>query len=582
MKALLASILIVLFSCLMPVLANEERPVNFIFLIDVSGSMLYKSEMVKAADGSQVTLFEALRQALEQIVQDPRLINAKSQTSFITFGTKVTEKTEWPSKISSDKDRQTLISMIHSPDQLSADKHGDTYMGGALSQALQKANSLFSDADPCTTTFIVMLTDGWDEPPPGATIKVRSVASELSQKQRQMLSKLGVKTWQVLVIGLQTLPDRKAGTTTAKELAEILGGGFIDVTKQAGGTVSERIFLALKQQVEALKGQLNVAQSSASGRSSVKNGVVDFGTVNGNGSATAVLPLELKSCYAEEINGITDVSATVPADKQKTLITKAAAMGGSQPFQFCARLPADAVTVKLVEPTFVLAPQSGDQGARVGTVRDISLVVQAHSNCPAGQFVGCFRLTSTAKVPDLIPFIVKIPGRIVVEPESIRVKVKKPGFFWSEPTDIDLVGTIKELAGSHAQANYDIQIIPDSPVLTSGDHKEAVVESRIDSSEINGGKPVVFSLDTGQVDHKQFKLNISIPANQKPGRYEGKLALKVSGPAEVVSPTEIPYTVVIDPSAWEEVAPIAVPLIIILVIVSALGVFLWLTNMRRE
>lgn len=69
MKAFLASILIVLLTCFLPASANEERPVNFIFLIDVSGSMLYKSEMVKAVDGSQVTLFEALRQALESTLR---------------------------------------------------------------------------------------------------------------------------------------------------------------------------------------------------------------------------------------------------------------------------------------------------------------------------------------------------------------------------------------------------------------------------------------------------------------------------------------------------------------------------------
>lgn len=82
------------------------------------------------------------------------------------------------------------------------------------------------------------------------------------------------------MIGLQRLPDKKTGTTTAKELADLLGGGFIDVTKQAGGTVSERIFLALKSQGEQLKSQLTLGEGK-----SLKNGVVDFGTVIGNGSA---------------------------------------------------------------------------------------------------------------------------------------------------------------------------------------------------------------------------------------------------------------------------------------------------------
>lgn len=84
----------VFFALITPALAVEERPVNFIFLIDVSGSMVLKSTMVTAADGTQVTLFEALRQALKQVAEDPRLINPKSRISFITFGTKITEKTD--------------------------------------------------------------------------------------------------------------------------------------------------------------------------------------------------------------------------------------------------------------------------------------------------------------------------------------------------------------------------------------------------------------------------------------------------------------------------------------------------------
>ena len=88
------ALLAILFALLLcPAYAAEERPVNFIFLIDVSGSMVLKSTMVTAADGTQVTLFEALRQALKQVAADPRLMNPKSRISFVTFGTKITEKT---------------------------------------------------------------------------------------------------------------------------------------------------------------------------------------------------------------------------------------------------------------------------------------------------------------------------------------------------------------------------------------------------------------------------------------------------------------------------------------------------------
>ena len=314
-KVLIAILFVLLALPLAPTFADEERPVNFIFLIDVSGSMLYKSEMVTARDGSQVSLFEALRQALIQVAQDQRLINSKSKISYITFGTTVTEKSDWPAKLSTVADRQSLLKVLQSPDALNADKHGDTYMGGALQMALAKANQMYSPAEPCTTTFIVMLTDGWDEPPKGATINVRSVASELIKKQRELVNKVGVKTWNVLVIGLQRLPDKKAGTTTAKEVADLLGGGFIDVSKSSGSTVSERIFLALKNQVEQLKGQLSLVDGQ-----SMKNGMIMFGAVNGNGTAHATFPLALNSCYPEEINGLTDVSRTVSPSKMSSLV----------------------------------------------------------------------------------------------------------------------------------------------------------------------------------------------------------------------------------------------------------------------
>ncbi len=556
-----------------PVFAAEERPVNFIFLIDVSGSMVLKSTMVTAADGTQVTLFESLRQALKQVAADERLINPKSRISFITFGTKITEKTDWPSKLETAEDRQSLLKVIQSPDALSADKHGDTYMGGALALALQKANQMYSEADPCTTTFIVMLTDGWDEPPPGATVKVRDVASELTKKQNEIFKKVGIKTWKVLVIGLQRLPDKKAGTTTAKELADMLGGGFIDVTKQAGGTVSERIFLSLKSQVEQLKGQLTLGQGN-----SLKNGVVDFGTVTGNGSAKAAFPLQLKSCYAEEISGVKDVTRTLAADKLKVILGNAATITGS-PCQSVTTIPADAITLQ-VSPTQI-AP-AGDSGNRSLTSQEINIDAQAHTNCPAGHYAGCFKLDSTAKVPDFIGWTLRVPGRVVADPEAIKLKMRKPGFLWAEDSEVDLVGKIKELPGAHAQANYDVEISPQQATIVSSKKGDAADSRAISKDEINGGKSLTFALDTAKSDNHEYKLTVNIKANQPPGKYAGTLSVRVSGPPETVAPNEIPFEITVEPSAWEEIAPLAIPIFFVLVLCTIFGIFLWITNLKRE
>lgn len=132
-------------------------------------------------------------------------------------------------------------------------------MVGALDLAYAKAQQFSAGSDPCTTTFIIMLTDGWDEPPPGARLKVHPTAARLVARQQQSRSKLGASTWQCRVIGLQRLPERKLGAITARQLADLLGGEFIDVSKQADASVPGRIFSALRQTIECLRGQIKLA-----------------------------------------------------------------------------------------------------------------------------------------------------------------------------------------------------------------------------------------------------------------------------------------------------------------------------------
>jgi hypothetical protein len=160
----------------------EVRPANFVFLVDVSGSMLSKKTMVPGADGQPITLFEALRTALRQIVMDERLLTPQSKVAFVTFGTAVNEKDAWPAKLDQPESRSALVAKISSPDELQADKHGDTYMAGALDKAYQKATELSAESEPCTTCFIIMLTDGWDEPPAGAPLHIRDIAAKVVHK----------------------------------------------------------------------------------------------------------------------------------------------------------------------------------------------------------------------------------------------------------------------------------------------------------------------------------------------------------------------------------------------------------------
>ena len=72
-----------------------------------------------------------------------------------------------------------------------------------------------------------------------------------------------------------------------------------------------------------------------------------------------------------------------------------------------------------------------------------------------------------------------------------------------------------------------------------------------------------------------------IPADQRPGKYEGKLDVAVSGSTEIVAPTEIAYEIIVEPSPWEKVAPIAIPTFILLILVCAAWFFAWLKTLRR-
>ncbi|MCC7527152.1 MAG: VWA domain-containing protein [Candidatus Melainabacteria bacterium] len=574
---------------------ERERPVNFVFLVDVSGSMVLKSTMVKGPDGKDITLFEALRSALKQMVDDSRLIGTASRVSFITFGTAVTEKSDWPTKLTDAAPRADLVGKIVSPETLAADKHGDTYMGGALHAALEKARAMAKDSDACTMTFIVMFTDGWDEPPAGAPYRVRDVARQILAEKRLAKEKIGVDTWQTRVVGLQRLPDSKAGTTTAKELASLIGGEFIDVNSQSGGTVSDRIFIALKKTVESMKGDIVLSKSDqgvspaaqAGGEKGFKAGFVHFGKVDGNGMSGCSFPVELRSCYAEEVDKVEECSQSVPqAVKVRELGRLSATNLVAEGTRLASTLPAGAITIALTQSDVVLAPiipgrvYEGEKPTNL-----VAVTVQAHSNCPAGHFLGFLKMSSTARVPQYVPFVVSVPSRLVISPESINVKVKKPGFFWPEATSVELSATLGQSEGAKRQTAVKVEVVPEAPALKPEAGKPASAgfqNEKIEVANFNDGKPVTFTYDAAKADKQEIKMTVAIPARQKPGRYAGKWTVKVTGDSETMAPSQIPFEIVVDPSPWEEVAPVAVPLIIVCLIVCALGIFLWLSTLKRE
>lgn len=582
----------ILFSCLPAAAADErERPVNFIFLVDVSGSMVMKTTMVKGPDGKDITLFEALRSALRQMVEDNRLIGGSSRVSFITFGTAVTEKSDWPTKLANAADRAELVGKIVAPATLSADKHGDTYMGGALHAALEKARGWAKESDACTMTFIVMFTDGWDEPPAGAPHKVRDVAKQILLEKRIARQKVGVDTWQTRVVGLQRLPDSKAGTTTAKELASLISGEFIDVNSQSGGTVSDRIFGALKKTVESLKGEIVLGNTAAAGTSKdagkgLQSGCVMFGNVDGNGMSECSFPVELRSCYAEEVDKVEDCSNAVAGGAAAQTLSKLTGAGKlAAGTRLASSLPAGSLTVALTQADVVLTPVIPGRTYDEKPTNLVPVTAHAHSNCPAGHFLGFFKMISTARVDQFVPYAISVPSRLVISPEAIKVRVKKPGFFFPESTSVDLLASLGQSEGARRQTSVSVEITPESAQLKPESGKSVSAEfqnEKLDASNINEGKPVKFIYDASKSEKQEIKMMVVIPAKQKPGRYVGQLSVNVTGDSETKAPSRVPIEIVVEPSAWEEVAPVAVPLIIVCLLVCALGIFLWVSTLKRQ
>ncbi|HEY9787593.1 MAG TPA: hypothetical protein V6D17_19555, partial [Candidatus Obscuribacterales bacterium] len=462
--------------------------------------------------------------------------------------------------------------------------------GGAVKMALDKAKSLYQESDPCTTTFILMMTDGWDEPPAGAPLKVRQVAQELLQQKKEVQKRVGVDIWQVRVIGLQRLPETKAGTTTAKELAVLLGGEFIDVNALSGGTVSDRIVGAVKKTVEGLKGEVTVGGTLAPTRhenlsNGLKSGFVDFGKVDGSGGASVQIPVELRSCYAEDIAGAQDCSPSVPPSTARKHVLRARnELNLPFAYQLISSLQPGAITVQLAQPSVVLSPRVPGRKYEAGEEPNnaIPLSVTAHSTCPAGHYLGFFKLLSTARVPESIPYLVSVPGRIVLSPESIRVRLKKPGFLWSEASSVEIATSFMQSPGMKHDAVMKIDVVPEALIFKPQTAEKAYANEKIAVTEINDGKPVSAVFDTRKSDRQEMKMTINIPAKQKPGRYEGKLRINISGDAEALAPSEIPIEVVVNPSAWEEVEPVAVPILIVLVLSVLAAGFLWLVTLQRQ
>ncbi len=565
---------------------SEDRAANFVFLVDVSGSMVLPRTMVPAAGGGQITLFEALRAALKQIARDNRILSPNSKVSFITFGTQINEKSTWPSSLKQSEEREALLEKIASVEELQADKHGDTYMAGALDEAYKKALKFTEESSTCTTTFILMLTDGWDEPPKGAPLKIETTASKIVEKEKELKEKLGVNTWQVRVIGLQRLPDKKAGTTTAAEVAQILGGQFLDVTKAKGGTVAEQIYQSLKKTIEELKGQIDLPASDSAG------GIVNFGRISTSPRAFGTLNVTNKSCYVEKVTGVKDVSAKLSGSEalkfRQSAIQACASQlhdvpGGASSLISVSKLPAGAIKILLHgAPEFLLAPLNRTEPHLVdssSTYNKVDLEATIGPSCPPGSYLGAMEFTSTAKIPGKVPYVITIPSRYFVEPETTTNTIRKQGFFLNQPVTTEIGFEIGARVNSSYSMDFKFQIEPEKAYKIKKSGEKGV---EFPATLINEGKVFTTSVNSASQNATRVKLPVNIPANAEPGIYEGEVKINCKSDTVVAGPSSLKYRLTIQPSPWDEMSPIAIPSSIILLLVLALGAFMAIAGNRER
>lgn len=565
------------YACSRPVSAqesglsySEDRPANFVFLLDVSGSIVSPRTMVKAKDGSSITLFEALRQSLLQMVRDERLLSPNSKVGFVTFGTSVTEKKEWPSSLAAKENRDLLLAKIASATELSADKHGDTYMAGGLAQAFETAERFMKDSAPCTSTFVIMLTDGWDEPPAGARYNIKDEAARFRNKQDDLKRKLGTNTWQIRVIGLQRLPDKKAGTTTASEVAKLLGGEFLDVSKSESGTIAERIYAAMKKTIAELKGQIDLPVQGS------PESVLNFGLLGTEPQLKSSCNLLNRSCYVEKITAASDCTKKIEAvnlTKARREIARLSQTGSwsglphkNQELVLSSQLPESAIRISLEKSEYLLAPQLNEDLSKNQQQENskIGLIARIGSSCPPGSYLGFIQFESTARMNGQLPYVLSVPSRLAVAEDIVQVQVRKPGFIFNRDTSAKLSFKAQSKVASNYKSNLDVNVrFSDAKLISAKQTSDLCL---IASNLINEGKTLELSINGIEEAGSPVLVNVRIPADTKPGRYEGKLNLECRDSNALVGNCSVPFFIEVLPSPWDEMSPLVIPTLSLLLV----------------
>lgn len=527
-----------------PDLTENSSPANFIFMIDVSGSMVDRDNDVLSGNGARITLFEALRSALQAIIADERLVARNSRLAVITFGTEVREKSGWPAVIGSTEERASLIDKISSAEELRADPRGDTYMARALRLAFDRASQFESSTALCTPTFIIMLTDGCDDPPRSAsrTGRIEDIARRFKDKQQSVRERTGYNNFIVRVIGLQSTPAKQDCRTSAPTVAEMMGGQFLNIREQDGESVQDKIAATLKSVFSGKHGRIRIAEP-----------YLDFGLPAANGESTASLTLSSRSCKDESITGI----ESRPAGN---ILSQLAEL----PHKQTSLIPLttgweNQISIKLNDSP-VAVPSSLKSRLEVR----VTLTLNNQSSLDPGNYAGLLGFNSSAQTGD-IPFLFTVPSRIEISPTPISGKTRKTSFSSSDGQRASLRFKIipKLLSG---ETDNSINLSLSTLTKGNGSHELAIPKEMILlKTDRLTGNPI--SIDLSGNRTREVQLEIQLGQSIPPGRYTGNLQIEGAN-GSTRKPETVPVSFTLQNSLCQEFCGTILFLLILFGLVS--------------
>lgn len=169
-----------------------------------------------------------------------------------------------------------------------------------------------------------------------------------------------------------------------------------------------------------------------------------------------------------------------------------------------------------------------------------------------------------------------MPARIAFELEAITTVVRKRGFLVPKDTAAVAGMTARLCSAGNGEAHYLVMLRPSILTLAATDRTTA--ETATLSLGTNKASRARLSLEQPAAT---VSVALVVPAPQAPGLYKGQLKFSVEGSPPVVVSESIPVQVAVKPSAWEEVSPLALPILLLLVGSVILAVLLWLARMKK-